>query len=353
MLATFLLASCRYLQTGDPADLHPTAPGTIQVVGNCTPTCTDSVDVVAMGVAGFLVVPWRDTTQLVLTAPLFTNPSVPWMMFGDLLFGTHPDTAAITRRLQAMPAANEERLSRVAAVVVGHGHYDHLMDIPPLASRLPNARVYGSETVANLLAPVSALRTRRVIVDSTAGRDANRPGTSYVVGSAVRLRAIQWAHAPNIGTITIAPGHQRTPRETLPRTVHGWKMGAVYGYVIDILAADSSVAFRLVFHDAAADADVQRRTGEVIATMPPAHQTIAMITAANFDQPVQYPDILLAHLAPTHVILGHWDDFFRSSDAEERVVRGIRASELVARLAPFVGKRWTAPRAGAITRFRW
>jgi hypothetical protein len=242
--AALLLASCRYVNTGNPDTLHPTEPGSIKRVGDCTTACTDSVDIVAMGVAGFLVVPWRDTTQLVLTAPFFTNPSVPWMIVGDLLLGTHPDTARITRRLTAMPAANADRLSRVAAVLVGHGHYDHLMDIPALVPRLPNATVYGSETVTNLLAPVPTLRARRVSVDSTAGRDAKQPGTSYSIGAAVSVRATAWAHAPNIGTVTIAPGHVRTPRSSLPRSVHGWKMGAVYGYVIDVNRTDGTVAFR-------------------------------------------------------------------------------------------------------------
>ncbi|WP_439643536.1 MBL fold metallo-hydrolase [Gemmatimonas sp.] len=352
-LLSLVLSGCRYMRTGDPAVLRPTAPGEVHLVDVCKRQCTDSADVVAAGVDGFLIMPWADTTQLVMTAPSFTNPTIWWMTFGDWLLGTRPDTARITRRLNAMPAANASRLARVGALLVGHGHYDHLMDVPPLLPRMPDARVFGSSTVINLLAPVAAAEPRRVSVDSIAARDARHGVTAYDVGPALRVRAMAWEHAPNIGGLTVAPGDQRTPRRTLPRTVFGWKKGAVYAYAVDILQRDGTAGLRLFFHDAAAGPEVQRRAGEIVAGLPSARTTVVMATAANFDQRPLYPDILLAHLAPDHVILGHWDDFFRSSEKPERVVRGIDARELVRRLAPYVGTHWNAPRAGAITRIRW
>lgn len=348
------VGACRWVATGAPAALAPTPGGTVRVVDACAPSCRDSVDLVAMGVAGYLIVPWRDTTRLVLTPPLFTNPTIWWMVFGDPLFGTRPDTARLTRRLAALPAANADRLARVHAVLVGHGHYDHLLDLPPLAPLMPRAVVYGSETVRHLLAPVTALpEARRVSLEAAAGLEAQRPGRAIDVGPALRVYALPWAHAPNVGTLTIAPGQQREPRRALPRTVHGWRMGTPFAYAIDVLDAAGEVAWRFIYHDAAAGPEVQRRAAEIVKELPMAAHTTLIMTAAGFDQVPLYPDISLAHLAPQHVVLGHWEDFFRSSDSDERVVRGIRARDLVARLTPFVGERWSAPRAGAIIRFRW
>ena len=357
VLTVLALSACRWVTTGSPTALRPAPANAVQVVDACASACADSLDLVAMGVAGYLLVPWQDTTRLVLTPPMFTNPTVPWLVLGDLLLGTRPDTAQITRRLAAMPAAGTERLGRVRAVLVGHGHYDHLLDLPPLLPHMPHARVYGSETVRNLLAPVTSLAdSMRVAVDTLAARHGAQAGQSIAVSPLIQLRAITWAHAPNIGSLTIAPGHQRTPRRTLPRTVHGWKMGTPYAWVVDVRQRpdpSAAVAVRLVYHDAAADADVQRRAAEVMATMPPAHVTVVIMTAANFDQANAYPDVLLAHLTPQHVLVGHWEDFFRSSSRPERVVRGTNAEALVRRLTPFVDTRWSAPRAGAVTRVRW
>jgi len=351
-------SGCRWLTTGAPEPLQPTPVNSVQRIATCASACRDSVDVVAMGVSGFLVLPWRDTTRLVLTPPMLTNPTVWWMTFGDPLFGTSADTARITRRLAAMPAANAERLSRVHAVLVGHGHYDHLMDLPPLLPRMPHAVVYGSSTVANLLAPVPGLvPARRVAVDSIAGTGAAFTGRSIDVGPAVRVHAMRWAHAPNFASLTIAPGHQTTPRRSLPRTIHGWKMGQPFAWAIDVRDTTGTVQYRFVYHDAAAGGDVQRRAAEVIRALPTATHTVLMMTAANYDQPGDYPDVLLASLAPEHelrhVLLGHWDDFFTTPERPARVVRGIDARALAAHLNPFVGDRWSAPRAGAVTRFVW
>lgn len=353
-LLTSSVSACRFLVTGSPEPLHPTSASTVRTVDSCTGACTDSADVVSLGVAGLLVIPWRDTTQLVLTPPLFTTPSVKWLVFGDLLFGTHADSARIARRVAAMPAVGGGRLSRVQAVLVGHGHYDHLIDLPPLLGAMPRARVYGSGTVTNTLAAVRGLDdTRRVNIDTLAGANASNAGRSIAVSTAVHVRPIRWAHAPNFAAFTIAPGDQRTPLRQLPRTVHGWKMGTPYAWAIDLMRDDGSVAWRFVYHDAAAGADIQRNAAGAIASMPVALATALFATAANFDQLPLYPDITLAHLAPQHVLLVHWDDFFRAADKPQRVVRGIRAPELVGRLAPYVGAHWSAPEAGAITRFRW
>lgn len=343
------ISACRWVRPGAPQPLRPNPPRSVERVSRCAALCTDSVDVVAMGVDGFLIVPFRDTTALVLTPPLFTNPSVWWLTFGDLLFGTRPDTSRITRRLQSMHAANEARLKNVRAVVVGHGHYDHLLDLPPLVPRMPQAVVYGSNTVRNLLAAVPLLEdARRVAVDSLA-----HTGTSIPVGPAVRLRALPWAHAPNFASFTIAPGVQSTARRTLPRTVHGWKQGPTLAWVVDIVGPDEQVGWRFVYHDAAASGAYQRAAARLMGTMPPSAHTTVIMTAANFDQPGDYPDVLLASLAPDHVMLGHWDDFFSSPEHPERVVRGIVARDLAAKLHMFVGPRWSAPRAGATVRYVW
>ncbi|QJR35836.1 MBL fold metallo-hydrolase [Gemmatimonas groenlandica] len=355
------LAACHWVRTGDPAPVRPVAASQIKAVGECatTASCHDSVDMVAMGVSGFLFIPWRDSTQLVMTPPSYTNPTLWWTVFGNWLFGSSSNDARIARRLRDLPAAGPERLSRVRAVLVGHGHYDHVMDLPPLARALPNAVVYGSRSVVNTLNAVPEFRgasqapSRLVSVDSLAGVTADQPGRDIPVGDMVRVRAIAWEHAPNFGTHVIARGTVESARSTLPRGLFGWKLGRVYAYAIDLLDRDGHVGSRIVVHDAGASPEVVRRAVRVIGTMPSARTTVVVITAANFDQEPSYPDILLASLAPQHVLLGHWEDFFRSPEKEERVARGIRGQRLIDVVQRYQGDRWTALRAGATLRVRY
>lgn len=349
-----MLAGCHWLRTGRPEPFAPVAGQTVKRIGECPSGCTDSLDIVAMGVGGYLLMPWQDTTQLVMTPPSFTNPTLWWMALGDWWLGSSPNAGRINRRLAALPNAGPDRLSRVRAVLVGHGHYDHLMDLPPLSPLLANATVYGSRTVQHLLAPLETIAPWHVrAVDSLAATDDTHTGQEIVVAPHLRVRAIAWDHAPNIGNIVIANDTERAPRTKLPRTVHGWKLGRVHAYTIDIGTRADTVDVRVFVHDAAGSPDVVRRAASVLRAMPAARHTVAIIAAANFDQAHAYPDILLAHLAPDHVIFGHWEDFFRSSEKPPRIVRGIRGSELVHVVERYQGGRWTALAPGATLRLRF
>lgn len=348
------LSGCHWLHAGRPEPFAPVGTLSVKPIGDCPRGCTDSLDIVAMGVGGYLIVPWRDTTQLVMTPPSFTNPTLWWMGLGDWWLGSSPNVHRITRRLTALPNAGADRLSRVRAVLVGHGHYDHLMDLPPLAPLLVNATVYGSSTVKHLLAPLEGAAPWRVsAIDSAAGTDEQHAGNTIVVAPHLRVRAIAWDHAPNIGNIVIANDHERTPRTKLPHTVHGWKLGRVHAYAVDIGARTDTVDVRVFVHDAAGSPEVVRRAAGVLRAMPVARRTVVIIAAANFDQAHAYPDILLAHLAPDHVIFGHWEDFFRSSEKPPRIVRGIRGDELVQVVERYQGKRWTALSPGATLRVKF
>jgi hypothetical protein len=356
-----MLSACHWVRTGDAAPLRPVAAAQVKTVGACTSTgtCRDSLDIVAMGVSGFLFVPWRDSTQLVMTPPSYTNPTLWWTVFGNWLFGSKPNEARIARRVRDLPAIGPDRLARVRAVLVGHGHYDHLMDLPVLARALPNATVYGSRSVVNTLNAVPAFAgasgpaSRLVPMDALAGESGARPGRSLSISDAVQMRAIAWEHAPNFGTHVIARGNVAPAKSALPRGIFGWRLGRVYAYAIDVLDRDGGVGTRIVLHDAGASPDVVRRAVAVIGTMPTARSTVLIIAAANFDQEPSYPDILLASIAPAHVLLGHWEDFFRSPEKSERVVRGIHGRRLIEIVQRYQGDRWTALRAGATLRVRY
>ncbi len=350
MMLVMTMSACRWVRTGAAGELSPVRPAAPKRVALCgASACRDSLDLIALGVSGYLFMGWRDTTRLLMTPPAFRHPSIWRLGPLDFLLGTRPDTARIARRLAAMPAASTERLQRVSDILVGHGHYDHLMDLPPMAARLPNARVHGSMTVVNLLAGAPAWRDRLVNVDATAAYDTAAMG-AWTAAPPWRFKPIAWQHARNFPGVTYAPGDIWKPATGLPRTAAGWKMGRVYAFALDLIADDGSVACRLLAHDAAASPRVVARASAVWAREAPARATVAIISAANFDRVDSYPDSLLTLTRPSHVVLGHWEDFFRSPEKEWRRVRGIVGKDLIRRVEQRVDTNWSALEPGATLR---
>jgi hypothetical protein len=150
-------------------------------------------------------------------------------------------------------------------------------------------------------------------------------------------------------TYTIATGDVLTPQERLPGRARGWKKGRVYAYALDVLDADGRPTMRLILNDAAAGPRVSARASEVLR-LEPAPATVLLTTAASFDKVEAYPDTLLALLKPHHVVLGHWEDFFRSADNAPRIVRGTDGPSLVRRLQLPGAPPWSALAPGGVLR---
>ena len=84
------------------------------------------VKLVYLGVGGWLV---HRGGLVILFAPLFSNPSLTRAGFSRIV----PDTVRIEHALDSLAVD----LSEVSLILSGHGHYDHLMDVPYV---MPRAR---------------------------------------------------------------------------------------------------------------------------------------------------------------------------------------------------------------------
>lgn len=344
------LGACHLLRPTPVTPFRPVAPTDTQRVDLCTTACRDSVDIIALGVSGFLIMPWRDTTRLVLTPPAYSNPGAVRVAVWDVVRGVRSNAPRVWDAVRRMPAADSARWARVRAVLVGHGHYDHLMDLPTLAPWLPNATVYGSPSVVHQLHPV-----RRSLPSDSVSPQATG-GSAIRVGPSVSAHALAWDHAPNLWDFglryTIAPGREHAPRTQLPRRARDWRMGNVLAWAVDIHDANGAVALRIFLHDAAATGDVVRAAVRSLQTLPAARRTLSLVVPANYDNAAGYPDVLLATLQPDHVLLAHWEDFFRRPSQPLRIVRAIRGPQFLEHVTPYVGARWTALTPGSVLRLR-
>ncbi|MFL5481979.1 MAG: MBL fold metallo-hydrolase [Gemmatimonadaceae bacterium] len=289
-----------------------------QVIGCAAEDCGNAdslIDVTYLGVSGFLI---EHRNHVLLTAPFFSNPS-----FGQV----RPRVRKVLRSTPRItPDTNTiERLlprgaDRATTILVGHGHYDHLMDVPYIAThRATSATIYGGPSVRHMLMGDSVLRMnggRRVVAISevVAGRPRRRGAWFYASDSAYRFMALISGHAPTYRAwkqvYTFTSGTVDSDRDSLPHTAAEWKLGEPYSYLIDVLDDQTRLpVFRIYFQDAPSEPPLGFPPAEVLAERP---IDLAVLCAATSSNVAKTPDSLLVILKPAHVMLGHWEDFFRA-----------------------------------------
>jgi hypothetical protein len=287
-------------------------PAIIGCDSNCSPART--VDVTYLGVAGFLI---RHNGGALLTGPLFSNPSldsVAPVRFWRLRAAAPtvgPDSTLIERLLPR--EADDARM-----ILVGHGHYDHALDVPYIAlNRATRARIYSGPSVRHMFMGDPRLRadsTRLVAMQGDSVATVDRAGAwFYSDDSSYRAMPLRADHAPTFNVfgwgVLFADGIVPRNLDRLPAKALDWKLGEPLAFIIDVLARrDTAPVFRIYFQDAPNTAPL----GFPPRTLGGRGIDLAILcvaTARNVSPPS--PDSLLRVLRPKFVIAGHWESFFR------------------------------------------
>jgi hypothetical protein len=317
----------------------------------------DLISVTYLGVSGLLIEHHR---HVLLTAPFFSNPS---------LGQVRPKVAKLLRSTPriASDTATIERLlprdaDRTTAILVGHGHYDHLMDVPYIAThRATSAVIYGGPSVRHMLMGDSALRAdggHRVVAinEGVVGHPERRGAWFYSSDSAYRFMALIAGHAPTYQAwkqaYTFSSGTVDSDLDSLPHTAAEWKLGEPYSYLIDVLDDRTRApVFRVYFQDAPSEPPLGFPPSEVLAERA---IDLVVLCAATSSNVHNTPDSLLVILKPTYVLLGHWEDFFQSRNLPPRVGRGtdLEALRKSMRNSLSPSAEWVMPLPQTTFRFR-
>jgi hypothetical protein len=299
------------------------------------PPGAPAVEMTYLGVGGWI---FRRGEDLVLTGPLFSDPS----LLRTGLTSIRSDSAAVDRGMAPYD------VSGASAILVGHAHYDHLMDVPRVARlQAPRALILGSTTVRNTLGTWSGLWDRVLLVDDSAGT-VDRIGRWIHVSPGVRVMPLLSHHAPHFEGYTLYHGTRDRPMEEEPRWASEWLDGVTYAFLVDFMDADGSVQFRIYYQDAVA-APPRGLAPEALMRERPAD--VAVLVPATFDQVDWHPEALVANLRPRWVLLGHWEDFFVPPEAPTRSIRLTDLRHFQKRLeAVHPGNNWL-PDIGTVFRF--
>ncbi|HIB09912.1 MAG TPA: MBL fold metallo-hydrolase, partial [Gemmatimonadetes bacterium] len=226
----------------------------------------------------------------VIAAPFFSNPG----LLKTGLLPIHSDLDVVDQFMSRYD------VSRAQVILVGHAHYDHLMDVPRIAlEHAPGARILGSRTVKNTLGTWSGIGERVDEVNDIAG-DQKTVGTWLRYGPGVRIMALRSLHAPHFEGYTLYKGTRVRALNAEPRWATEWLDGTTHAYLIDFLNPDESVAFRIYYQDAVAPSPLGFAPESIIRERG---VDVAILVPATFDQVDWHPEAFIENLQPQRVLL--------------------------------------------------
>jgi hypothetical protein len=286
-------------------------------IGCNTSSCgspADQVEITYLGTSGVLV---RYRGASLLTAPFFSKPMLKHVALSMIPLGSNgffmtPDTTLIERFL---PASADN----ASAILVGHGHYDHLLDVSYIANhRAKSARVYGGPSIRHMLMGDSSLSADggsrlMTIPMSRAGTRERAADWIYTEDRSFRFMPLVATHAPTVKRLGMSYhfAGQRLSKDlkSLPVDASGWKLGEPYAYLIDVLApGDTAPRFRIYYQDAPSKPPHGFPTS---ATLQERRVDLAIVCAATSTYLHNAPDSLLKVLNPRNVMVTHWESLFR------------------------------------------
>ena len=251
----------------------------------------NDVRVAWLGTAGFAI-EYRGTVVLV-------DPYVTRAPLASLLVSVRPDTAAIARYIP-----------RADAIIVGHTHFDHALDVPEIARRT-GATVFGSVSAGALCRAGGVPEARIDVVERAAGRAP----VEREVGP-FALRFVPSAHSrflfgrvPAVGDIADC--------DDVPAHASGYRCGAVFGVEI-------RVGGRTLYHVGSAEI--------VDANVPAMHVDLLLMCVAGWTSSHDLPERVMHRFAPGAVLLSHWDNFLRPIERPARPLPAMQMPRLVERL---------------------
>ncbi|MCS6819616.1 MAG: hypothetical protein NZ522_06650, partial [Chitinophagales bacterium] len=256
---------------------------------------SDSLNIQFNGIAHFYML-YKGSA--VVTDPFLSNPSLHHVIFGKV----YSDT-------QLIQSFNQKPKSHhIKMIVIGHAHYDHILDLPYYLPYLPeNVLVLGGYNTVQLCKTLSL--NKLVNVEPYAATDSMMGTWIYSTDSAVRIMPVCSYHLPHLGALHLWKGKYQKSLAAFPVKAKAFKKDATFAYLIDFLFEKKIPVKRIYFSSSAAPFPNGFFPKN---TLDEKSVDVAILSLALSDRASCYPDMQIAYLMPKHTILCHWENFFRN-----------------------------------------
>jgi L-ascorbate metabolism protein UlaG (beta-lactamase superfamily) len=236
-------------------------------------------------------------------------------------YASRPGWRAVAFDPVLRPSADlvARHVPRADAVLVGHTHFDHALDVPAVARR-DGATVYGSRSLRHLMA-LHGLAEQAVEVE---------PHRRHEIGP-FTVRFVPSRHSKLLGGLAVPSGGELTCDHLDRLDGRSYRCGQVWGIEIEV------GGLRL-YHQGSADLVDDERLPHGVDVF------LCGIAGRAFSR--GYFERILPRLDPAVVVPHHWDDFLRPLDAPlgfSPNVRLHRVPDEVARVSGSCAVRTLSP----------
>lgn len=257
-------------------------PGAFEVPGHRSP-----LRVTWLGTAGFRL---EHEGTTILIDPYVTRASMWSCVRGPL----SSDARSVARFAP-----------RADAIVAGHTHFDHVLDVPAIA-KASGAKVFGSRSCARLC------RLEGVEEDRVVDVETHRGEPLRVEVGPFELRFVPSVHSAFLLGRVPFPG-DISDCEQVPLHTRDYRCGAVFG-------VDIRVAGRRIYHLGSAD---------LLEAYPERDVDLLLMCVAGWTTTERFCPRVMGALRPGAILLSHWDNFFSSMEAGAHALPAMQMPRLV------------------------
>lgn len=295
---------------------------------------SSQVAITYLGTGGHLIERGGDA---ILLAPYFTHPPAAKAAIWPI-----PSNETLVRaRLEQAGVINAVPQPSIGAVLVGHGHFDHAMDIPATvrsiqATGVAPPGVFGSEVVRQMLEePLDQVTTVTALPAIRTPPPAAPPPVPVIPwtpvnGGTIRFIPLLSSHPSNIEIagvgFTVSQTNPMFDRRTIPKRARDWAQGDVYAWIIDFMVG-GAVDFRIYYQDAAHAPEIWHDPMTLSAYGLPANSDaavdVAIVCVAGSNYVDGYIQAVQDVISPTQYLLGHWEDFLSPHTDDPTKLRAI------------------------------
>ena len=253
-----------------------------------------------LGNGGYLLQVGND---VIMTAVTYTSPGIVRVGIGTI----KPNTTLIDRIHPRMP------LDALAGILVGHAHYDHMLDVPYIVQKFhPRTRIWGGPSVLRIaVLPPYPVGANVRVLDSQVHRRGNQGSWVRVPGTHIRFTPIATVHNDHLPHVQFMKGEWLAGLKRLPKWSMHWKEGETLAYLIDFMDNQmETVRFRVYYSDVAPPDGAGLPPVEVMMDEHPID--LALLCVGLWKVSKGYPAPFLTAHQPRLVIAGHWESIFRN-----------------------------------------